>query len=430
MGLVLLGLVSSNLLTSIGTIWLVILAFLDNDIKSKVRRFVADPVSLGLSAIFFVYLIGGIGSADQSFWLDKVRVKLPFLLLPFAFVAMPDLSRKSISQIMGFFVLLISASAILVLIRYATQSAEYTQTYIQGMVMPTPINHIRYSLIVSFAMAASIWLGHDSVNQPWRSKVSGIVSDSHRTFRWICYGIALFLFIFLHILAVRSGLLAAYLVLAYRILHWIVVSRQYRLGAALLISAVMAIWAAQEYIPTLHNRMAYSRYDLEQYLRGEANPDLSDAKRIGSIHAGISIFADHPLTGVGIGNIKPALKAAYQRQYPDLAQSVPLPHNQFVFIAACTGIAGLAVFLWGILAPFFVRGALRHTLFVSLQLIILSSMLTEATLETQLGLTFYLIFLLIIHRFLLLAEQTLPDENAISSKQPAHAAVQAWQKDA
>jgi hypothetical protein len=81
-----------------------------------------------------------------------------------------------------------------------------------------------------------------------------------------------------------------------------------------------------------------------------------------------------------------------------------------------------------LVAPFFTPGMLRHTLFVSLQLVMLPSMFTEATLETQYGLTIYLFFTLLFLRFWSTAEakETLPA--AAASRDTLSASAPPWQK--
>ncbi len=77
-----------------------------------------------------------------------------------------------------------------------------------------------------------------------------------------------------------------------------------------------------------------------------------------------------------------------------------LPHNQFVFVAAGTGIAGLLIFCLGIFLPLFNRKNLGNILFICFYIIVLSSFFTEATVEEQMGTAFYLLFLLLMHGYI------------------------------
>jgi len=106
-----------------------------------------------------------------------------------------------------------------------------------------------------------------------------------------------------------------------------------------------------------------------------------------------------PLTGVGIGDLKVEMKKKLDAA-PEHPQDVLLPHNQFIFVAAGTGIFGLIVFLIAICLPLMRRRYLKNWLFVCFHIIILSSFFTEATIEEQMGTDFYLSFLLLMYIFI------------------------------
>jgi O-antigen ligase len=73
--------------------------------------------------------------------------------------------------------------------------------------------------------------------------------------------------------------------------------------------------------------------------------------------AGLWVFADHPLIGVGPGQYMPFYSESYQQRSEIKFRQLSEPresHNLFVSIAAETGVAGLAVFL-AIFASLIVR---------------------------------------------------------------------------
>ena len=81
--------------------------------------------------------------------------------------------------------------------------------------------------------------------------------------------------------------------------------------------------------------------------------DFSTAERLAHWIAGINMFADHPFTGVGIGN--------YPDVYPQyyitiFINSLGHAHNYYINIAAETGLLGLVAFLLFILAIFVAGG--------------------------------------------------------------------------
>jgi O-antigen ligase len=421
LGLTLVGMLAGNALMSIGHIALLVIGLLTGNWQEAASRFRREPLWLGLVAVFLVYVFGGIGGGDTGYWLDKLRVKLPFLALPLAFALLPDLPSRAVRDLLLGYVLMMVLASAGVWLHYALDPAIRGAGYVQGITMPTPVNHIRFSLMGATALALCLWMAEKPIEtggqlRGWLDK------------RAFLLGLAAFLLVFLHVLAVRSGLLAAYLVLLTTGLSWIVRRRKFLPGLAALLLAASLLWAGYQFIPTLKNRISYARYDMEQFMRGEVNPGLSDAKRIGSIQAGWQLFLDKPATGQGWGHLRPALKSWYAGHYPDLEASVPLPHNQFVLVAATSGLPGLLVFSVAVLLPLIAAIRSGQGGIIGIQCILLSSMLTEATLETQLGVCLYLVFTLLLHRY------GMPDNAQLRSGSGARfeniKPLMAWQKDA
>jgi O-antigen ligase len=141
------------------------------------------------------------------------------------------------------------------------------------------------------------------------------------------------------------------------------------------------------------------KYDLEQLLLFKNASGLSDGGRILSIEKGMQLFRENILTGVGIGDLKHAMTKKLEYA-PEKPRDFLLPHNQFVFVAAGTGLIGLIVFCYAIFLPLFSSRNLKNILFVCFHIIIISSFFTEATIEEQMGTAFYLLFLLLMYVFI------------------------------
>ena len=87
----------------------------------------------------------------------------------------------------------------------------------------------------------------------------------------------------------------------------------------------------------------------------------------------------------------------YVTEYPEIEERNRLiPHSQFVYIFAGCGWLGL---LWFVSACFYpyTDGRLRNTaLFIIFNTIIVTSFISESTLEIQLGVALHLFFLLLL----------------------------------
>jgi hypothetical protein len=114
------------------------------------------------------------------------------------------------------------------------------------------------------------------------------------------------------------------------------------------------------------------------------------AQRLEYRKAALELIRQHPFCGVGTGDLPAAYASAYERigssLYPELRLRA---HNQYLSIAVANGIpAGL--YLCAMLAGFALL-MIRHQNRIGLAFLIISacSFLTEDTLETQAGVTFF-----------------------------------------
>jgi O-antigen ligase len=78
----------------------------------------------------------------------------------------------------------------------------------------------------------------------------------------------------------------------------------------------------------------------------DATTDVSIRARTAETTAGIEMFLDHPVTGVGIGNYKDHYPEYARDQGIDARRKAREPHNLYLEIAAETGLPGIAAFVF------------------------------------------------------------------------------------
>ena len=106
------------------------------------------------------------------------------------------------------------------------------------------------------------------------------------------------------------------------------------------------------------------------------------------------IWANNKWFGSGAGDLKQEFENYYKAQNPNLNNELKLrSHNQFITIAITSGIIGLFFYLLSIVKIISLNSNLRYTPIVYFFLIVLLSMFTEDTLNTQAGVTFYAFFI-------------------------------------
>jgi O-antigen ligase len=383
------GMFVSRAMPSIAMIAMVGYAVLMSDPRKSFSLFFHDAVLVALWGVFLIYLLSGLNSCeDKGFLLERIRLKLPFLALPVAFTALKNkISQKQFLSSLYFFLLLVVVTSLTICFSFYKDFSDILKAYAEGRVIETPFNHIRYSLMVSFGIVIGFYLFTKKffLRYPWE--------------QWIILAATIFLIYFLHLLAVRSGIVALYLCGIYMIFYFIFRIKNFKTALLLVVMIISVPLMAYFTMPSVKARMNYMKFDLEQLFLFQNASGLSDAGRILSIEKGMELFREYPLTGVGIGDLRVEMKKKLDAA-PQHPQDLLLPHNQFVFVAAGTGIFGLIIFCIAVILPLARKKYLKNWLFVCFHIIILSSFFTEATIEEQMGTSFYLTFLLLIYIFI------------------------------
>lgn len=108
---------------------------------------------------------------------------------------------------------------------------------------------------------------------------------------------------------------------------------------------------------------------------------------------GLEIFKNNWVFGVGSGDIQVSFDKQYEINNSSLKTQFRLrAHNQFITILATFGLIGIVIFGWFLFYPVIKTSSYQSFLYMAFFLIILISMLTEDTLDTQIGITFFAFF--------------------------------------
>lgn len=139
---------------------------------------------------------------------------------------------------------------------------------------------------------------------------------------------------------------------------------------------------------------------LEQLLMGynsylhQQNPNGSSLmQRLEYWKTSIFLIKNKPLIGYGTGDVRDAFEKAYiETNSPLFPEFRHRSHNQFFAITVALGFVGLIVFLFSLLHPPIQLGKFNNYYYLVFFIIVFVSFLTEDTLETQAGATFFAFF--------------------------------------
>ncbi len=341
------------------------------------RNFWQNRTLIALTVPFLLVLMSGFWSENSIYWLERLRIKLPFLILPLAFANLPPLSKKQFLTIFYVFLIAFSVLCGRHLVFYAQHFEAVNNGLGQGIPIPTNWNHISFATMAVFALLGGLELWKENFYWTYKNE------------RFLILGLTVFLFIAIHILSVRSAILTLYICLFFKLLELIFIKKRWKIGIVSLLILTTIPSIAYRTIPSLRQRIDYAIWDFDQYKHGDLT-QKSDSERITSLKMGLAAFQQSPIFGVGYGDIMDEVGQQYAVYFPKLA--VREPHSFWLFSLAGTGVVGTLLFLWAFATHWFSEKRYQVTLFSLLHFLILFINTIDFVVEGTYGAVFYAFF--------------------------------------
>lgn len=343
-----------------------------------------------LTLCFLILLPSYFYSENTNYWMQKIQIAIPFLLLPLVFIKIPALSPQKYLQVLSFYILgtfLISAVAF---INYLSNQAEINQMYLESKVMPTLVSHHpTFSLMIVFAIYLCYYMLQEKRTVLFKKEKIAFLS------------IGVFLFVFAHVFSVRSGLLSLYVLIGIEILKLIFQKKQIKLALYIGISVSIIGLVTMYLSPTVSNKIANTSQDLQAMNKQGSANNQSLSSRLISYKNAIEINQNtHIWFGCGLGDIEDLNLQIFAKKYPDVSKPI-IPHNQFLYYLAAIGISGLILFVIGFFGPLFIQRAYTNPILFTHLLLSFLYFMVESPLITQIGVAYVLsFFLLALHQHL------------------------------
>ncbi len=330
--------------------------------------------------IFLITVISGVNSTNTEVWLQFLAKKSPFLFMPVCFYLTRDHFAQRYYDYLNGFIVLVVLFSFGILTNYLLNAEAINIAIGKGQTLNTTIDHTEFSIYVAYAIVVSIFLYMEK-------RVTS--RGGNRQTKLL---IALFLMVFIHVLAVRSGLAVLYISGLLVALWYMFQKRSFKYLVPLIVSVILIPIMASKTFPSLKKKIDYTMWDLEQFRKGKGT-SYSDSERLYSLQAGWSVAKEHMFLGVGIGDLKDECDKFYEKTLGKTL--VHYPHNQYLFAVGAMGIVGLLIYLLCILGPIILLRSMMDPYFIMLTLVVLSSAMVENTLERTFSIGFYLFFALL-----------------------------------
>lgn len=378
----------SRAILSVSMMAFVVVSFLHTDFKKHLHNFFSTPLLWGMSLLFLLPLLSGWWSTDKQEWADIIRIKLPLLFLPLAFAGPFQLSKKQWEWLGYIFIGLVTAGTVWSMVYYLTDAATINESYLRAKSILTPLenDHVRFSWLVSTAVLLAVFLFY-------------IKRKENRLFSSLLVIVAVWLMVFLHILAVRTGLFSFYIMVAVTAV-WLMIKKlnpiafRWHYGVMVMLLLIALPFVAYKTIPTFHNRVTYFLYDKGYFEKANYLPGSTDAVRVISLKAGWNVMNQQPVNGVGFGDVLMKTKKWYGEKHPDMIEADKIyPSSEWLMYGAGCGWPGFIIFSCIMLLPFWIK--MTHQLiWWLLNITAAFSFLFDIGLEVQFGVFIYAVIIL------------------------------------
>ena len=375
------GLVTTRVVLSVASITIACNALLHPNAGAHFSAWFKSPQKMLFAGLFLVYLVSGFYSDDMGQWWSNTQNKLPLLAIPFGFTYVETRFKgwKYLWLFIFISIMLISASG--VMLNFILNYDSIAESIKMGNAIPTPMNdHIRFSTSLSFSILSGIWLlsKKEIRSQPFA--------------RYYLVIALLIQVIILHFLAVRSGIIFLYAGITLYIIHLIVKRGNLITGLSILMLVIAGFIVAVNFIQPLKNKYSYFKYEWELIMTGDYKAGHSDAQRVLSTIYGLEVARENLPLGTGTGDIRQEMEKQYHQHPISVNTKSELPHNQFVYMFAATGIAGLLLLIAAFFYPVSVHKWRSKWLMQCFLIILFISFMSEHALQIQIGITFAMLF--------------------------------------
>jgi O-antigen ligase len=330
-----------------------------------------------------IYALTYFWSVDKDIWGIALQVKLPFLLLPLAFAYTPGFSSRQLELLTIFMGLLLFCGACYSLSFLIRDPQTYIYEYNFSHLLPTPCrqDHISFSLSITLYIIWAVYVW-PFFRTRWMKLVTTIL--------------IVFLGLYIHILAAKSGIVSLYIFLTLWSVYLVFTKRRVA-GIIMVIAIPLFLILAVSFLPTFSIRKDYISYSLFMLKFGDKSGNYGDINRIMASDIAMQLIKKHPISGIGTGDVMSEMKKAYHENYPVVKdEDVLMPHNQFLIVALGCGIPAMLIFTAWVLMPLvWLRKNRQSFFFLMVWLILLLQLLIDTALEAQMGVFIFVFFILL-----------------------------------
>ena len=394
------GLSISRPVLSIGTGLVAVAGVWQWILYKEHAKILKDKYLWAFTCIFALSVLAFFHTENKSLWAEDVRIKLPFLILPFAYTLL-EMTKKQFFGVSFCFILAQFVIAILSFGSYFFYLDNAWEVILwqigrNGTIdLISHIHHIYFGLFLAFSIfLAAFWFGEKT-------------TFFFKQEKWLMFTFIFLNISVLHLLTSRTGFLVFYLGVLIWGIYTLFQKGNKSLGLGLLLSFAFVPLLAYYTLPSFQTRINMTKWDIEQYTVAHILCDCSMGKRFYVWEQTLKIIRENPVLGTGNGDLSVEILAKSKAQLLEMqlhkdmneGRLLDSPHNQYLEMLAGMGMVGLIILLYILIYPFIFERKPLDWLQIVLIAQIAAAMCTESLLKRQWGVAFFVVFLCISRRF-------------------------------
>ncbi|MDQ3290498.1 MAG: O-antigen ligase family protein [Bacteroidota bacterium] len=403
-GLFLVGLFFSRALITSVPILLFVFALIRPDLKARFQLLKKNRSALGLLAIYVFLLVSIIYTENLPNHFKQSYRYAALLFFPLAGGLLPPLKGKQVYALLYLFVLLTTAITIGTMVQYLRNIDAQNQLIIHSQNPPTinRIFHIHFGVMMTLAIFFGVYI-FQSRQILWR-----------KTEKYLVLLCVLILLISIHVLAYRTGLLALYVTMIFKIFSFIKNQKRYLLGGSLLALLVIVPVLAYYSLESVRLRVENTRTDISRYLQHQDINFYSISQRLAAWETAFTVIKQNWVVGVGPADISTEMRRQYAiHDFGLIKENQVMIHNQYLHMLMGMGIVGLLLFLTVLFSPFWRQPWKKDFCATAFLVSACTAMTVDSFFELQRGLNLFVFFY-----FLLII---LKEQRTLINKMPLEA---------
>ena len=361
----------------------------------KLKSTFKKPMYLLLILLYLFYFIGMLWTENIKFGIEDLQIKIPLLLFPFLFTLI-DLKESSLKNVRKALVYGCLSSVVYCLL---VSVLHYRKDHDIGDFFYTGFSHLMhptyYTMFINLAilMLLNGWLRGQKISR--REEIGN--------------GILLTVFISaVIVLSARLAMVTAFFTMTFFVVVESIRQKSFKKLLPLMSISAIVVLLLSYFLINMNNRFAQIADVIEKKDDPTALKDTtnhvsynSTTIRIGLLKNGIAIFKEHPLIGVGTGDVIPeSIKRLNDEGLHVLALKSNGAHNQYLQTAVTLGIFGVILLVLCIVWPLIEFLKAKEFLFASFMLIVMINAIGDTVLRAS-SLYFFSLFGCFFYRYYL-----------------------------